>query len=268
MAGVSIVIPYYNRANTLDRCLRSIGNESQSDIEIIVVDDCSSHPLPDIDDPRAVILRLESNMGPVAARAYGAERASKEYLLFLDSDDELLPAWRERFLKEIEQAPGFDVYGFPDEKYAKDESFEIDSLDGYWRWVQSERRASDYILAISAEAYRAVPMPSVRISEIWYIVQLFEAGLKVRYSDRSVFRYHQDSGNQLSKQRFLRIDTSPYARKSIAYAVSVFRRNESKMKGLARAYRNAWLKRLFKECILSLNLGCLLSLILRKNAPR
>ena len=44
MKTVSVIIPYYNRPKKLDRCIRSVQNQSYKAIEIIVVDDASSLP--------------------------------------------------------------------------------------------------------------------------------------------------------------------------------------------------------------------------------
>ena len=268
MAGISIIIPYFNRENTIERCLRSIGLDAGHDIEVIIVDDCSTQPLADFGNPAIRVLRLASNMGPVAARALGASKVTKEFLMFFDSDDELVDGWYARFSHEVERMPGFDIYGFPDEKYVSENSFAVCSLDHYWRWVQREERASDYIITMKASAYQKVPMPSVRISEIWYIVQLFENGLKAHYAAVPLFRYHQDSGNQLSKKRFLHFDTSAYTRSSLAYAVGVFRRNRAKMKLVALPYHQAWSRRFLKECVLSLSLGSLVALLWSKNGSK
>jgi len=253
MTSISIIIPYFNRENTIARCITSIRPGANTKIEIIIVDDCSSMPLQQFDNPLIKVVRLESNVGPIAARSVGAMSAKHDYLMFLDSDDELLPDWHEIFCAQIAAAPDCDVYGFPDEKHKNEEVFLIESLDQYWRWVQCPTRASDYLITIRMQAYRNVVMPKVRISEIWYIVQLFEFGLKAHYSNRPLFRYHQDSGNQLSRQRFVSLDTSRYTKDSLAYAVKVFNRNAPKMKQLAQDYHKAWFRRLLKEGLLSLS---------------
>jgi glycosyltransferase involved in cell wall biosynthesis len=255
MAGISIIIPYFNRANTVERCLRSIGLDQGRDIEVIIVDDCSDQPYAAPGHAGVQVHRLARNMGPVAARAVGAARATREFIMFFDSDDELLPEWHARFLAEVAAHPQADVYGFPDEKYRREDAFSVASLPEYWTWVQDGRRASDYLLVLRAAAYRSVPMPQVRISELWYIVQLFERGLRARYAATPLFRYHQDSGNQLSKKRILQFDASPYTRASLAYASGVFGRHRKMMKALARPYHDAWLRRFVKESLLSLSVG-------------
>ncbi len=268
MISISIIIPYFNRENTIDRCIDSVLAASHGPVELVIVDDCSTVPLKDFDHPAIRVLRLDRNMGPIAARAQGALQARHDFLMFLDSDDELLPDWYAVFCAQVEQAPQFDVYGFPDEKYSRQEHFEIVGLDQYWQWVPSLTRASDYLITMRTQAYREVPMPMVRISEIWYIVQTFERGLRARYSDRPLFRYHQDSGNQLSRQRIFNFDTSRYARESVQYAVGVFNRNGPQMRTFARAYHAAWFRRLVKEALLALSPTALARVLWGRHAGR
>ena len=91
---VSIVVPTYNRAALLDRTLASIVAQSYSDWECIVVDDGST------DGTEAVVAKYapgvqyvrQTNAGPAAARNRGLERARGDALMFLDSDDVLLPS--------------------------------------------------------------------------------------------------------------------------------------------------------------------------------
>lgn len=261
MHTLSIIIPYFNREATLARCLDSIGVDRLPGVEVIVVDDFSDTPLQGFADPAITVLRLPKNMGPVAARALGAQHASHGHLMFLDSDDALLPHWFERFCAALDSNPGCDIYAFPDEGYQGNAMFEICSLEQYWQWVQRPDRASDYLITITASAYRKVPMPSVRISELWYIVQLFERGLRACYTDVALFKYYQDSGNQLSKQVFRKFDTSAYTRASLRYALIVFKRQQPLMRRLAKTYHDAWHRRLFKEALLSLSMGSLARLM-------
>lgn len=88
----SIIIPTYNRANTLGRAIESVLNQTYSGFEIIVVDDGSTDAttvgvsqFPDVRYFR------QENRGVCTARNRGAKEAQGSWLIFLDSDDELLP---------------------------------------------------------------------------------------------------------------------------------------------------------------------------------
>lgn len=94
---VSVVIPVYNREKTIVRAVKSVLNQTYKNIEVIIVDDCSS------DNSRVVIenafsennnvryICLEKNSGACVARNRGVQLSKGKYVAFLDSDDAFLP---------------------------------------------------------------------------------------------------------------------------------------------------------------------------------
>ena len=90
---VSVIVPVYNVERYLDKCLNSLVNQSLEEIEIIVVNDGS----PDdsqliIDDyvkryPNKIKSFIKENGGLSETRNFGVERASGEFIGFVDSDD-------------------------------------------------------------------------------------------------------------------------------------------------------------------------------------
>ncbi|MBS4070976.1 MAG: glycosyltransferase family 2 protein [Algoriphagus sp.] len=87
----SVIIPTYNRSATLGRVIQSVLGQTLPAWEIIVVDDGS------LDDTRELVktfpqvrYHFQANSGVCAARNKGAEIATGDWLIFLDSDDELL----------------------------------------------------------------------------------------------------------------------------------------------------------------------------------
>ena len=92
--SVSVVIPTYNRLKSLPRALESVLRQTFEDIEVIVVDDCSTDGtwdyLQSIHDPRLRIIRHETNKGGSAARNTGIAAARAVLVAFQDSDDEWL----------------------------------------------------------------------------------------------------------------------------------------------------------------------------------
>lgn len=89
---VSIVLPLYNREKTIERAVKSVLNQTYTNLELIVVDDCSSDRSVDIvnaiDDKRLRIVKLKKNGGACRARNRGIDEANGEYIAFQDSDDE------------------------------------------------------------------------------------------------------------------------------------------------------------------------------------
>jgi glycosyltransferase involved in cell wall biosynthesis len=108
---ISVIIPSYNRAETIRRSVDSVLNQTYSDIEVIVVDDCSTDNTIDIIsnyDDRVRCIRHEQNRGACAARNTGIMNAKGEYIAFQDSDDEWFPDKLEKQIKALESS-GSDV---------------------------------------------------------------------------------------------------------------------------------------------------------------
>ena len=80
---ISVVIPTYNRANTILQSVNSVLNQTYKNIELIVVDDCSTDDtekiIAGIQDSRVKFYRLEKNSGACTARNLGIEKASGKY---------------------------------------------------------------------------------------------------------------------------------------------------------------------------------------------
>jgi len=95
MPKITVVIPVYNRQAELRRALASLREQTFSDFECLVVDDCSEIPIEplvvELEDPRFRYLRNARNGGPYNARTVGYRHMNGEYLLQLDSDWEAYP---------------------------------------------------------------------------------------------------------------------------------------------------------------------------------
>lgn len=97
---ISVVIPTYNRADTITRAIMSVLNQTYKDLEVIVVDDNSNdntdEVIKNIIDGRVKYYKFHENKGACAARNYGIEMSRGEYIAFQDSDDE----WDKNKLKK------------------------------------------------------------------------------------------------------------------------------------------------------------------------
>lgn len=142
----SVVIPLYNKADTIERSLRSIASQTLSDFEVIVVDDGSSDEgsavVESFDGIQSLRLIHQTNAGVSAARNRGVKEAFGEFVAFLDADDE----WDSEFLQELHRIllryPQANVIG-TDYAYVKpneiimgldrDRIEEIDFFDE-WAW--------------------------------------------------------------------------------------------------------------------------------------
>ena len=89
---ISVIVPVYNVVPYLDACLDSIKQQTYQNLEIIVVEDCSTDHskqllTPHLADPRVKLIQHAKNGGLSAARNTGMAAATGEYILFVDSDD-------------------------------------------------------------------------------------------------------------------------------------------------------------------------------------
>jgi glycosyltransferase involved in cell wall biosynthesis len=105
---VSVIIPTYNRANTIARAIESALKQTYTNIEVIIVDDASGDNTEEkvkaIDDSRIKYMRHETNKGGGAARNTGISDAKGEYIAFLDSDDVWLPEKIEKQVRLFDHA--------------------------------------------------------------------------------------------------------------------------------------------------------------------
>lgn len=108
MEGIrlSIIIPVYNAEKTLDRCLNSILDQEFDEYEVILVDDGSKDSSPAICDRYAetdsrFVVKHQANSGVSASRNAGLDMARGEYVMFVDSDDALIPFALEDMFKSL-----------------------------------------------------------------------------------------------------------------------------------------------------------------------
>ena len=96
--SVTVIVPVYNAAATLERCVESILAQSFRDFELLLVNDGSTDASGRIcgeyerKDPRVRVL-LQPNRGVSAARNLGLDNASGKFVAFCDSDDSVKDFW-------------------------------------------------------------------------------------------------------------------------------------------------------------------------------
>jgi glycosyltransferase involved in cell wall biosynthesis len=101
----SIVIPVYTREREIRRAITSCLSQDLTDFEIVVVDDASVDATASVveshRDSRLRLVRLDVNVGPNRARLAGINAASGDWVVTLDSDDELLPGALRRMREKM-----------------------------------------------------------------------------------------------------------------------------------------------------------------------
>lgn len=104
---VSIITPTYNSVKYIAETIQSVQNQSYTNWEMILVDDCSTDNTVAIveklseQDSRIKSFKLHKNSGPAITRNKGIEHAKGSYLTFLDADDIWFPDFIENSINTI-----------------------------------------------------------------------------------------------------------------------------------------------------------------------
>lgn len=138
MAKVSIVIPTYNCLGYLPKAIGSVLKQTHQDLELIIIDDNSndgtSTYLSSIHDER--IIKLSTlGVGAPQARNLGIEKASGEFIAFLDADDFWFPEKIERQLEFHQRNPDLAMSFTNYEHLTEDYQVIVDCFS-YWSQFQ------------------------------------------------------------------------------------------------------------------------------------
>ena len=112
----SIIMPMYNAAGYLSLAIDSVIKQTYPDWDLLIIDDGSTDESAEIakkyvDRDKRIIHMYQNNSGVSAARNKGIECATGDYVLFLDSDDELLPQTLGKIAEQIDlYSPDVVVY--------------------------------------------------------------------------------------------------------------------------------------------------------------
>ncbi len=93
----SIIIPMYNAEKYIKVCVGSVLAQTFQDFEIIIIDDCSTDNSYKIcqelygNNKKIRLIRHEKNQGAGFARNNGIKNSHGEYIMFVDSDDAIMP---------------------------------------------------------------------------------------------------------------------------------------------------------------------------------
>lgn len=218
---VSVVMPAYNAARTIENSIRSVLSQTHANLELLVIDDGSKDDTLSIaraiaaEDSRVRVLENEKNVGVSATRNRGAREAKYDWLALLDSDD----AWEENKLemqllvmsKHPEAAICFTATAYVDE----------------------EGNRSSYVLRTPPKAYRndilkqnIISCSSVLMRREWLL----------RYPMPDGTRMHEDLATWYTILTY-----SPYAvglnEPLLLYRVSKCGKSGNKLKSAAMHYR-------------------------------
>lgn len=118
MDKISIVVAVYNAENTLNKCVDSLINQTYRNTEIILVNDCSKDNSLKIcrqyesEYNNVIAVNNAQNMGVSATRNNGIEKATGNYICFVDSDDYVEENYLEQLLSNFKKYNTVPICGF------------------------------------------------------------------------------------------------------------------------------------------------------------
>lgn len=159
---VSIIVPIYNTAKYLPKCLDSIINQTHQNLEIILVDDGSTDNSGQIADDYAkkdsrITVIHQKNAGQSAARNNGLKKASGKYISFIDSDDQIDSRFIEKLLSAYNHNTSISVCGIHYKRLHQKttENVYINNLRSRKK-TETKKAYVLYLLAIDGRMYSSV----------------------------------------------------------------------------------------------------------------
>ena len=182
---VSVIIPTHNRPAYLEQAVSSVLNQTHKAIEIIIVDDGSDKRHTEAIDriaglgPAIGLHRHETPKGPGYARNFGLDKATGEFVLFLDDDDLLRPSMVDDGLTQFQRYPDSDVVVCAARAFSQSEASGAICLD-------KNRQVAD-----SGTAMQLKPSALIDLSDLQRIIIPIDACLVRRQTIGSI-RFPED----------------------------------------------------------------------------
>jgi glycosyltransferase involved in cell wall biosynthesis len=187
---ISVIIPVYNGEIFLEDAIKSVLNQSYDNLECIVVDDGSIDGSAAIAKKHEQIIYLhQEHKNVAAARNLGIQKASGEYLAFLDADDIWDTHKLETQINYMEENPGIDY------SVTRHSLFLTEGLKDFPQWVRTNHSAEETIayipssLIVRKSAFEIVGNfdESYQISDDsdWFL-RARDAGIKLGIIDKNL----------------------------------------------------------------------------------
>lgn len=206
----SIVIPLYNKQDSIQQTIDSVLKQTFTHFELIVVDDGSvdnSFKIVSLIEDRRIILIHQENKGVCAARNKGIEVAQHQYIAFLDGDDVWTPDYLQEQVNLISDFPLAALWGVNFSPLSKGQTVCLLTglPNGYRGYVENYfklKRVSDLFcsssVVVKKEAFDKAGLFDERIKysediDMWYRIIL---NFPVVFYDKVMVLYRQDAENR------------------------------------------------------------------------
>lgn len=200
---LSIVIPVYQVAATLSRCVESVLAQSFSDYEMILIDDGSTDGSSKICDDYAetdhrVKVIHQQNAGLSAARNAGLRVAKGAYITFIDSDDFIGENTLSILMTRLEAHPDYDIleypvfwhYGMDEQRLIKFGVKTYDNMRAYWLECKAYQHAYAWNKIYVRRLFEHVRFPDGQLFEDVYTLPLLLKQAKlIATTEEGVYYY-------------------------------------------------------------------------------
>ena len=246
---LSVVIPVFNREREIRRALESCVSQRNADFETIVVDDGSRDRSAQVVEEYAGrgvrLIRQPSNLGSSPARTRGMQAAAGEWIVRLDSDDELLPgalAEAQRYALQMPANVGRIglMYRYTDGRISPFPAPRGDvlSYEGLLAWLEKSE-VYDCLNILRRTAVEAVPLPEGRLMEMLHNLDFAKRFDTVWLPDPGVV-YHVDAAERQSKDA----PSPEEALQSVEEIRTILTRHGEALRRVAPKFYRAQLRRL------------------------
>lgn len=210
---VSIVIPAYNGATLIGETLASLGAQTLTDWEALVVDDCSSDHTRELvrswPDPRVRLIENAVNGGPVTTRNRGVAAARGRYLAGLDQDDLCRPERLARQVAYLEANPAIVLAGTQTEQLFEGKVLRMDyaphstpHLIHWLSWIENPLAWSTVMVrADVARRLEPFTRPEILYAEDFDLYHRIIAFGRIARLDEPLLIYRQHAGG--ASKRFI-----------------------------------------------------------------
>ena len=217
-AKVSVITPTYKRSEYLGEAIESVLHQTYQNLEIIVVDDNGEDsPYREktrafmekyAEDARVQYVMLPNNVGGAMARNAGIERATGDYIAFLDDDDLYLPAKLEVQVRQMEEN-GWDCSVMDGKTYDGDQHLLSEKKQHIRNGMSADELMKAHLMyhisgtntfMFKAESIRKVGgfTDIVACQEYMLMLKVLNAGMTVGYIPQTLIRNYIREGERLS----------------------------------------------------------------------
>ena len=220
---ISIIVPIYNVEKYIDRCVNSLIKQDYSQIEIILIDDCSTDNSAEIaktialqNSQKCFFVQREKNGGLSAARNTGIKHAKGEWLSFVDSDDWVTEDYVSTLYNKAAETNSDVVMGNAEYVYDNGERKSADAFG-----ILSPNAGKKEIIALcrsyacgrlfKKELFTNIQFPEdiKRSEDIGTIIPILTKADKIAILDKPIYNYYQRETSISNNNKNIDLDFYP-----------------------------------------------------------